>query len=377
MAKKFIGNSSLKDFPLWEKVEERRIPISFDLEITARCNNNCRHCYNNLAAGDGEAQKKELSLGHIEKIVEQAVVMGSLWCLLSGGEPLLREDFADIYRMLKKKGLLVSVFTNACLISEQHIALFKEFPPRDIEVTVYGVTAETYEQVTRKPGSYAAFKRGLNLLLNNGFKVRLKAMAMRSNLEELPAISDFCRKHTMDFFRFDPLLHQRYDGNKKRNQEILEERLSPDEIVALEQADEERTHTLKKKCDYFIFPQEQDHDCQHLFYCGAGHISFSVSPDGYFRLCSSLWHPDSIYDLKTGTLAEAWEEFVPQVRGRTSADSESLARCRTCNIVNLCMWCPAHAYLETGMLAGEVEYFCQVAHARARALEKSMGKSPG
>lgn len=127
------------------------------------------------------------------------------------GEPLLRRDFHDIYLALKKKGLLVSVFTNACLVTDREIQLFKTYPPRDLEVTVYGITPETYEQVTRRPGSYRGFRKGLDLLLSNGIKVNLKAMAIRSNIQELPAITAFCRKYTRNTFRFDPLLHHRYD----------------------------------------------------------------------------------------------------------------------------------------------------------------------
>ncbi|MCK4836631.1 MAG: radical SAM protein [Candidatus Aminicenantes bacterium] len=371
MKKKFASISSLKEFGLWGKLADRRIPLSFDLEITARCNNNCRHCYLNLPAGDSDAQKRELSAEDIEKIAEQAVDLGSLWCLISGGEPLLREDFSDIYMRLKKKGLLVSVFTNACLIKSEHIALFKKFPPRDIEVTVYGVTEETYESVTRKSGSFAAFRQGFDLLINNDIKVRLKAMALRSNFHELPAIAAFCRKYTMDYFRFDPLLHLRYDRNKERNQEIISERLTAEEIVQLEQADPDRSDTLIKHCDHFIFTETNNWNCQHLFHCGAGNGSFTVSPEGFFRLCASLWHPDCIYDLKKGSLTEAWEVFVPQVRGQTSADPEFLTKCRSCPIINLCLWCPAHAYLESGRLDAWSEYFCTVAHARQAAIEKN------
>ena len=97
---------------------------------------------------------------------------------------------------------------------------------------MYGATQETYERVTRRPGSYAAFRRGLDLLLEGGVTVRLKAMALRSNAHELPAIARFCRERTKDYFRFDPLLHLRYDGDPRRNAEIRAERLSPEEIVA-------------------------------------------------------------------------------------------------------------------------------------------------
>jgi len=369
MKNKYTAKTQLPRLPLWERLEVKRIPFSFDLELTARCNHDCRHCYINLPASDKAAQKTELTCDEIGRIADQAITMGSLWCLLTGGEPLLRADFSEIYLMLKKKGLLVSLFTNACLVTEEHVRLLKAYPPRDIEVTVYGVTRETYENITRRPGSFAAFRRGLDLLLNNDFKVRLKAMAMRSNLHQLPAIAAFCRRHTMDYFRFDPLLHLRYDGDSGRNQEIRRERLSPDEIVALEQADAERSGFLEKNCDHYIFPGHDHKDCRHLFYCGAGNAGFTVSPEGHFRLCSSLWHPDCVYDLKKDTLAEAWNDFVPRVRDRSSANPEFLEKCRSCPIINLCLWCPAHAYLESGRLDAWCDYFCQVAHARAAAIQ--------
>src|SRR5512136_2028929 len=121
----------IQDFTLWEKKKHSPRPLySFDLELTARCNNNCTHCYINLPANDREAETQELTLGEIEHIADQAVEMGAVWVLLTGGEPLIRRDFADIYLMLKRKGLLVSVFTNATIIRKEHIELFKKYPPR-------------------------------------------------------------------------------------------------------------------------------------------------------------------------------------------------------------------------------------------------------
>jgi radical SAM protein with 4Fe4S-binding SPASM domain len=247
--------------------------------------------------------------------------------------------------------------------------LFKKYPPRDIEVTVYGITKETYERVTRRPGSYAAFRRGIDLLLDSRIKVRLKAMALRSNVHELPAIAAFCREHTTDYFRFDPLLHLRYDQNPQRNADILDERLAPEEIVTIEQGDESRATALAKGCDKLIVPQFADHQCDHLFHCGAGNGSFVVSYDGIFRLCADLWHPDCTYDLRRGRLAQAWDELVPRVRELRSANPEFMNRCRRCPIINLCLWCPAHAHLETGELDGFSPYFCAVAHARAEAIQ--------
>lgn len=368
MSRELVSAINLPSWQLWDGIKEKRIPLSFDLEVTARCNNNCRHCYVNLPAGDREARSRELSLEEILRISGEAVNLGALWCLITGGEPLLREDFSEIYLGLKRLGLLVSVFTNACLVSADHVKLFKRYPPRDLEVTVYGVTRETYEAVTRKPGSFAAFQRGLGLLLDSGLKARLKTMALRANLHELPEIARFCQEHTGDYFRFDPLLHLRYDGNHQRNAEIKAQRLTPAEIAALERADPERWPALQKNCDKFIASEVPQAGCDHLFHCGAGLKSFMVSSSGSFRLCDSLCHPECVYDLRRGKLREAWEELVPKVRAMRSRSREFQEKCRVCPISNLCLWCPAHAHLETGRLDAWVEYFCQVAQARAQGL---------
>jgi len=366
----------IQRFPLWDKLMKRHRPISFDLEVTARCNNDCRHCYINLPAGDRAARTAELTAPEILDIARQAADMGAVWCLLTGGEPLLRDDFAELYLGLKRLGLLLSLFTNACLVTPEHVELFRRYPPRDIEVTVYGATRETYEAVTRRPGSYDAFIRGLDLLLASGVKVRLKAMVLRSNAHEIDQISRFCRERTKDYYRFDPLLHLRYDGDPVRNAEIRAERMSPEEIVAVERADEKRFGALQKGCaaGRLIKPELEHYGCDHLFHCGAGNGSFTVGYDGTFRLCSSLWHPDTVYDLRAGTLRQAWEELVPRVRDLRGADPVFLERCRRCELINLCLWCPAHAALETGRMDAWVEYFCDVAHARAEALGHPTGR---
>lgn len=380
--------TSIKDFPLWQTCK-KRIPFGFDIDITARCNFNCRHCCINLSQNDTAALATELTHDEILEIGRQAVELGALWCLLSGGEPLLRSDFEQIYLGLKRLGLLVSVYTNASLVGDQHLALFKKYPPRDIEVTMYGASAETYERVTRRSGSLAAFKRGIERLISGGIKVRLKAMALRSNFHELDDIASFCRKHTKDYYRFDPLLHLRLDRNEHRNKEIMSERLTPMEIVTLERADPERSVAMDNHCDHYIDPEREQilyddcsicHDregCERyeqftrLLYCGAGQAGFSVSYDGKFRLCQSLNSPGTTYDLRNGTLREAWEKFVPQVRSMRTFSQALLSGCKSCSIVNLCLNCPAHAWLESGDGENVIRYFCDVAHARKLALQKT------
>jgi radical SAM protein with 4Fe4S-binding SPASM domain len=367
MSQTFVTAVDIHDLGLGGRARGSH-PLSFDLEVTARCNLDCRHCYINRPAGDHEARSKELSLAQITRIAREAVAMGALWCLVTGGEPLLREDFLEIYLMLKRLGLLVAVFTNASLVTPRHVEVFRRYPPRDVEVTVYGATQATYERVTRRPGSFAAFRRGLDLLLAGGVPVRLKAMVLKSNLHELDEISRFCRKRTKDFYRFDPLLHLRYDGDPERNEAIRRERLAPEEIVAIERADRERFGALVRQCGPLARPASPNTAGNRLFHCGAGEDGFAVGYDGAFRLCSGLCHPDTIYDLCAGTLAEAYRQVVPRVRGMVSDRPEFLDHCRGCRLADLCLCCPAHAALETGRMDGWVPYYCACAHARADAV---------
>lgn len=368
-----IARQEIQDFSLWQKKERQVHSLyAFELEITARCNNNCRHCYINLPANDRQAQADELSLQEIASIADQALELGAVWVLLTGGEPLLRPDFADIYLMLKRKGLLVSVFTNAALVHDEHIALFTKYPPRDIEITIYGASPETYQAVTRVPGSYAAFVRGLDGLLAAGIRIRLKAMALRSNLADIDAMADFGRKYTKDYYRFDPVLHLRYDGNVARNAEICAERLTPLEIAQLEFADQSRFKSLQDNCHILVDNSFKDIKDNLLFHCGAGQGNFVVGYEGTFRLCSALWAPGTTLNLRKVSLRQAYDELVPRVRTMHASSAHLLETCQVCPIINLCLHCPAHAYLETGRLEGETPYFCQVAHARAAMLEKAL-----
>jgi radical SAM protein with 4Fe4S-binding SPASM domain len=362
---------SLSDFidrKLHSSSKNERPLTSIELEITARCNNRCRHCYINLPASDKHAASCELSLEEIKTIADESADLGALWCLITGGEPLLRKDFVDIYLHLKRKGFLVSIFTNGTLVSQEHVALFKRYPPRDLEISVYGVSQHIYEQVTCVPGSYRAFRRGLDYLLKSWINVSLKATLTRSNLEEFSEIAEFCRQKSHGQFRFDPFLHLRVDGSPMRNQEIKSERLLPSEIVALEKSDRDRFKALTKSCSLIQTAIPTSGMVDKIICCAAGLNSVYVRHDGALQFCSALRYPEFVYDLRQGSLSEAWHNFIPDLRREKYKDRDLSPVCTGCHLINLCMWCPAHAHLETGELGGPVTSFCKIAHTRGAAL---------
>jgi hypothetical protein len=120
------------------------------------------------------------------RIFREAAELGALTIRVTGGEPLLREDFAELYLYASRLGMKVSLFTNARRITPELADLLARVPPLErIEVTVYGMHEETYEAVTRVPGSYAGFRRGVALLLERKVPFVVKGAILPPNRGEL------------------------------------------------------------------------------------------------------------------------------------------------------------------------------------------------
>ena len=136
------------------KMARLRVPVSGSIELTRFCNLKCVHCYIRPVSAEEVRSTTELDTGTWLAIIDQIAEAGCLNLLITGGEPMLRSDFPAIYSHAKKKGLLVTVFTNGTLVTEEAAALFRELPPQSVEVTVYGASKQTYEGITGVAGSY-------------------------------------------------------------------------------------------------------------------------------------------------------------------------------------------------------------------------------
>ncbi|MBO4953688.1 MAG: radical SAM protein [Clostridia bacterium] len=349
----------------------QKTPLSLSVELTARCNNDCRHCYINLPAGDREAMAKELTFAEWERIADMAKEAGVLWCLISGGEPMLRPDFFDLYLMFKKKGFLITLFTNGTLLTEEAVAFLKKYPPYKVEVSVYGVTEETYVAVTGKKGYCAKMKEGIERLLQAGIYTCLKTPLIRSNQHEADAIYEYCSTRTREPFRFDTALHQRMDFDEERNRLICEERLTDRQVLDLEGLRPERIEKLKEACSdpkrkIFIDPETGK---QPLFRCRAGSESITVDAYGRLRLCVMLSAPQFLYDLKNGTIEEAMGSFRERILSLPN-ENPKFEKCKTCRALPLCNWCPGRALLACGQADAFMPEVCRVAEKRYDALMK-------
>ena len=260
---------------LHSKVAGQRIPIGGSLELTFRCNLKCQHCYVTHCQSD-YADQKELTYPEIQTILDQIVDEGCLWFLLTGGEPLVRPDFLDIYTYAKRKGLLVTLFTNGTLLTPRIADYLAEWKPFSIEITLYGRSQKTYERVTGIPGSYARCMRGIELIMERGLPLKLKTMLMTLNKHELYDMKAYAENLDVPF-RFDAMLNSQLNGTKTPHAF----RLSPEEVVQFDIDDPER---MAEWIDFFERYKNFHTDERYIYSCGAGKNTFHIDPLGIYPL---------------------------------------------------------------------------------------------
>src|SRR2546427_12764427 len=111
-----------------------------------------------------EMIQQELSFPEIVRIMNEIHEAGCLELTLTGGEPLARRDFLDIYTYAKQKGFLVTVFTNGTLLTEKIAAYRLQYPPAMIEISFHGLTEDSFERITQGPGSYKRCLEGIRFI---------------------------------------------------------------------------------------------------------------------------------------------------------------------------------------------------------------------
>ena len=166
---------------LHARMQGRRYPLGGTIELTERCNMRCLHCYINQPVHQQAARASELTTIQAVDILDQAADAGCLFLTITGGEPLLRPDFAGIYKHARQRGMLVTLFTNGTLLTPAIADLLADWRLQSVEITLYGATRETYEKVTQIPGSYTRCLKGIELLLERSLPLSLKSVLQRLN----------------------------------------------------------------------------------------------------------------------------------------------------------------------------------------------------
>lgn len=344
---------------LHQKQAGQRVPMQVSIEVTRRCPLECQHCYNNLPMGDKDARSREMTTEEHFRMLDELVEMGCFWLLYTGGEIFARKDFLEIYTYAKKKGFLITLFTNGTLITEKIADYLVEWPPFAIEITLYGRTKETYEELTAIPGSYERCLRGIKLLRERRLPLKLKTVATSINKHEISAMRQFAEEELGVEFKFDGQINPRIDCS----QSPLAVRLTPEEAVALDLHAPTGISEYRRLAKHDLENPPNLSKIDTVYSCGGGMNSFAINPYGEMSIC--IISQRERFAVRDSGLRQAWEGSLHQVRTQKRMQ---MTKCTQCRIQSLCGMCPANGELENGSKESPVEFLCNVAHLRAAAV---------
>lgn len=328
------------------------LPIAGNFELTSRCNFNCKMCYVHSNSAEGEMSAAEwIALG------KEAAESGMVFLLLTGGEPLLRPDFKEIYTGLKKLGLLISVNTNGSLIDEEMIEFFKNDPPLRINISLYGGCNATYENLCGRP-AFDKVSNAIKALKAAGIQVKINSSVTPYNACDIEGIYKFGESVQIPVkattYMFPPV---RVNGCKYGD---APHRFTPEEAAANMLKCREQYMTPEQLAHFHGGdPMDDELDCtdgqgEHMR-CRAGKTAFWVTWDGRMLPCGMF--PIDGWSVKEKGFKEAW-----RLVREYCANLMLPAKCKNCSLKDRCPSCAAACLAESGDTSVLPEYICEMTY---------------
>ena len=363
-----------------EVIHLPRIPLRGTIDLTYRCNNDCRHCWLRLPQDSGDAAG-ELAADEIRRLVDDARAMGCREWFISGGEPMLRPDFPEIFAGITAKSAWYTLNTNGTLITPEIARLLRRKGTK--LVALYGATAEVHDAVTRNPGSFEALWRGVAYLREAGAGFSVQVVPMKTNIFQYDAMVRLAESWSPSWRLGATWLYLSASGDPAKNAEIRAERLDPARVVELDGAGgagsgaltddaasssaagaggAPRSTSAVKACPLTAAGGLYAN-------CLAGRRDFHVDPCGGMSFCGFVKDPALRLDLRTMSFAEAWDKRLPLLASAAVPAKARAGNCGACDLRPDCKWCPVYAYLECRDHAAKIDDLCAIARETRRVRE--------
>ena len=347
------------------------LPIAGNFELTARCNFNCPMCYVHLSDAQVRQQGGELTAQQWLQIAKDARDRGMIFALLTGGEPLVRRDFFEIYDGMKKLGILLSINSNGSLLRGEILERFLADPPSRFNISLYGGSNATYEKMCGRP-VYAQVKENIRALRKAGVDVSLNLSITPYNLQDIEQIYrdavelDVNVKASSYMYPSIRVNGEQYgSGNRLSAEEAAAAGVAWDAIRFSDEEFRQRAENMKNLVmnNPDGCPMEEGEGVR----CRAGTTSFWMTWDGRMLPCGMMTEP-VVRPLEVGFDA-AWQ----QLREATAA-IRTPKECTGCAYKEVCGVCAAVCYTETGRFDGQPTYICRKTKETVRCTARTLAE---
>lgn len=312
-------------------------PVTAQISLTGRCNENCVHCL--VPRGRG----REMSSVRVRSVIRELRALNCFQVTLTGGEPMMRRDFFDLALCAGRAGLGVKVLTNGTFIDDRAIRRLRKASIITVQVSLYGVTAKTHDGVTRLEGSFERTMRAIRLLESSGIPLEISTVVMKQNFREIVALRRMARRRRLKIL-FDFIVRPMHDGAAKP----LKNRISDSQLKVAVKEGLLPFFTAAG----FRLKQKEDQLCVKNI--GKSHLY--ISHDGYIYPSQHLMIRLARY--REGALRDVWFRSgrLRKLRDLRLDDFE----CSRCELCFNCCWEPGMAMLEHGSMYERPKEFCRL-----------------
>lgn len=328
---KYISQKKFQ-YILKSAAAEYDFPVHGYFELTPFCNLDCKMCY--VHRDDTEACRKMLSGTQWIGLIDEAVDYGMMSCVLTGGEAMTHPDFWRIYLHLMNCGVSVTLKTNGLLLNAETLARLVEYPPKTIDVSLYGWNDDSYMAVSGHR-VFDTVQKNIIALKDTGIFFRLMITPSKYMLPFLDDILEFAKqigvKTVINALMLEPNdqvgnLMDDYNLNVEQQIEITKKsrELFPPKLMSISEEEEIYGKKTERKDEFSTGLQ-----------CYGGRTTFAIHWDGVMSPCLS--YPEELVfgnPLKDG-FGAAWRLVNEHVKS-----FDNPRACLECEIKDNCHYCP-------------------------------------
>lgn len=322
-------------------------------EVTRRCNLSCKHC---RAVAEDHPYDNELDTKASYKLLEQIREVGDPIIILTGGEPLLRDDIFDIITFGTKLGLRMVMAPNGTLITRENARKMKDSGLKRISVSLDGSTPETHDTFRGLKNAFEASLRGIEFAKEAGLEFQINTTITKTNLDQIPkilALAEELGAKAHHIFLLVPTGRGKYIVDSAINAKEYEETLN-----WFYDQSQKTSLQLKATCAphyYRILRQRAKEEGKKVSFethgldavtrgCLAGTGFCFVSHVGRVQTCGFL--DVECGDITKQSFKDVWENSSVFNQLRDFKNLEN--KCGICEYKNVCGGCRARAYEATG-----------------------------
>ena len=314
---------------------------------TKKCNLNCVHCYRESSFNVDTSN--ELTTEKGKKLIGEISKAGFRLLILSGGEPLLRNDIFELIGIAREAGIMPAMGTNGTLLTKEVARELLQAGLRGVAISVDSLDKEYHDQFRGQPGALEKAQEGIENALSAGLRVQINMTVTEKNQEEFDKIVSYYEKkgvHAIHPFFLVPtgraLSIEEESLKEKAYFSMIQRVLNLQSSTSLE---------LKPTCAPQFMPMAKELGIAQRFTrgCLAGTAYCCILPEGQVNICPYL--PVEVGNVREKSFDQIWESSPVFQELRNFKKYEGA--CGKCGYVNICGGCRARAFYYKGSYLAE------------------------